>query len=146
MSIILGSVLEADEVRYYSALDSSFEQIVSLSTTLLLPVNVMGSSIVFPTAKKVFSFYEGVIKSLYFVAVKCVNIKICRKAISLLGTPPWREGAWESGSMMRIAKRKVSQLEKEGFYADVGAISDCSSAPNRKTIGPSPKTKNILNP
>lgn len=138
MSIILGSVLEADEVRYYRALDSSFEQIVSLSATLLLPVNVMRNPVVFPTAKDIFSFCEGVIQSLYFVAVKCVNLTICRKAISLLETPPWREGAWESGSMMKIAKRKVSQLEKEGFYADAGAaITDCWPALGGKTNGPS---------
>lgn len=116
MTMIMGSVLEYDEARYYRALDPSFKQIVSLSSTVLLPVNVMTNCRVFPTTNQIFSFGQGVIQPLYFAAIKCGNLRICQKAISLLGTPPWREGAWESASMAKIAKKKVSELEKEGFY------------------------------
>jgi hypothetical protein len=116
MCLILGSVLEYNEVTYYRALDYIFEEIVSLSSTVLLPVNVMTNCRVFPTTNKIFSFIEGVIHPLYFVAIKCGNLRICQMAISLLGIPPWREGAWESASMAKIAKKKVSQLKKEGFY------------------------------
>ena len=116
ISMILGSVVEADEAKYYRAMDSSFEQIISLSSTVLFPVNVMTNCRVFPTSKNMFSFIEGVIRPLHFTAIKCNNLKICRKAISLLKTSPWREGAWESASMAKIAERKITQLKNEGFY------------------------------
>lgn len=120
ISMILGSVVEADEAKYYRAMDSSFEQIISLSSTLLFPVNVMTNRRVFPTSKDIFSFIEGVIRPLHFTAIKCGNLEICRKAISLLKTSPWREGAWESASMAKIAERRVAQLENEGFYTHGG--------------------------
>lgn len=123
--MILGSVLKADEATYYRAMDSSFEQIISLSSTVLLPVNVMTDCRVFPTSNKVFSFVEGAIRPLHFTAIKCGNLKICRKAISLLKTSLWREGAWESASMVKIAERKVAQLEKEGFYTHGAGTTRC---------------------
>lgn len=116
LSMILGSVMEADEAKYYGAMDSSFEQIISLSSTVLFPVNVMTNCKVFPSSKDIFSFIEGVIRPLHFTAIKCGNLRICRNAISLLKTSPWREGAWESASMAKIAEKKVAQLESEGFY------------------------------
>lgn len=116
ISMILGSVMEADEARYYRGMDSSFEKIITLSSTLLFPVNVMTNCKVFPTSNQVFSFIEGVIRPLHFTAIKCGNLQICREAISLLKTSPWREGAWESASMAKIAEKKVGQLENEGFY------------------------------
>lgn len=122
ISMILGSVTEADETKYYRAMDPSFEKIVSLSSTLLFPVNVMTTQGVFPTSKDVFSFIEGVIRSLHFTAIKCGNLKICREAIALLKTSPWREGAWESASMAKIAEKKVAQLENEGFYTQGGFL------------------------
>lgn len=116
LSMMLGSVLEADEGNYYQGMDSSFQKIISLSTTLLFPVNVMTNCKVFPTGKQIFSFIEGVIRALHFTATKCGNLQICREAISLLKSSPWREGAWESASMAKIAEKKVARLEKEGFY------------------------------
>lgn len=116
ITMILGSIVEGNEAKYYRGMDSSFEQIISLSSTVLIPVNVMTNCRVFPSSKKIFSFTEGVIRPLHFTAIKCGNLKICQRAISLLKTSPWREGAWDSASMARIAERKVTQLENEGFY------------------------------
>ena len=118
ISTILGSAVEADEAKYYRGMDSSFQKIISLSSTLLFPVNVMTNSRVFPTTKQIFSFIEGVIRPLHFTAIKCGNLQICQKAISLLKSSPWREGAWESASMAKFAEKKVAQLEKEGFYTN----------------------------
>lgn len=115
-SLMLDTTLEPIEEDFYRNQDSAFEEIVAFSISVLQPVNVMTNRKVFPTAQKIFSFTEGIIHPLYFTAVKCCNLSICRQAISLLSTSPWREGAWESASMAKIAEKQVSQLEKQGFY------------------------------
>lgn len=106
---------ESSEEDFYASLDGSFNYIVSLATTLLRPVNVMLDTSVFPTSRQLFMFKEGTIQPLYFTAIKCPNGKIRRKALSLLKAEPWREGAWDSAAMARIAERKVSHRAKRDF-------------------------------
>lgn len=59
-----------------------------------------------------FSFYAGVIQPLYLTAIKCQNLSVCREAIALLSSSPWREGAWDSATMARIAARRIQQVEE----------------------------------
>lgn len=99
----------SSEEDFYASLDGSFNYIVSLATSLLRPVNVMLDTSLFPTSRQFFMFKEGTIQPLYFTAIKCHNGKIQRKALSLLEAEPWREGAWDSVAMARIAKRKINQ-------------------------------------
>ena len=94
---------------YYSLCDASFDYILSKSTSLLRPINVMLDINVFPTSFGPFSFNEGTVQPLYFTAIHCQDPKLRQKALALLTTPPWREGAWDSAVMARIAKRKLQQ-------------------------------------
>ena len=65
-----------------------------------------------------FSFYAGIIQPLYFLAIKCRNMRMCQEAVALLSGTPWREGAWDSFAMAKIAKRNIRQLKEEGYYDD----------------------------
>jgi len=65
-----------------------------------------------------FSFYAGVIRPLYILAISCRDLRLCREAVSWLSVRPWREGAWDSFSMAKIAERKIQQLERQGYYQD----------------------------
>lgn len=112
----LAVIFEVNEETVYDRYDTNFEEIISHSTSLLQPVNVMPNVKIIPWYKNPFTFDQGVIQPLYFTATKCCNRKICSKAISLLSATPWREGAWESTSMAKIAKRTIRRREEEGFY------------------------------
>ena len=52
-----------------------------------------------------FSFCTGLIQPLYMTAVRCRDARIMDEAVRLLETKPWRESAWDSKSMARIARR-----------------------------------------
>lgn len=85
-----------------------------------------------------FSFYTGIIQPLYVIAIHCRNLSVCREAVSLLSTSPWREGAWDSASMARIAERKIRQLQKEGYYDEnrLGLVFDlCIDLPVGNPFG-----------
>ena len=125
-TIMLAASLEVSKKATYRRFDPVFEQIVSFATSLLRPFNVIFSNNVgdihpmngahgsLPFLQ--IGITEGVIQALYFTAISCCNRRISRKALSLLSAEPWREGAWDSIAMARIAERKVCELEKEGWY------------------------------
>lgn len=120
-TIMLAASLEVSKKAIYRRFDVVFEQIVSIATSLLQPVNTMRSihsTNGLPCILPFFSFRigEGVIQALYFTAISCCNRRISRKALSLLWSEPWREAAWESTGMAKIAERKVGELEEEGWY------------------------------
>lgn len=52
-----------------------------------------------------FAFVPGAIQPLYLTAVKCHNRATCEAAVSMLEEAQWREGAWNSSVMARIARR-----------------------------------------
>lgn len=112
----LGATLNANEATIYDQHDSTFEDIILYSTSLLRSIKTSLDITILSKCRNPFEFNEGAIQPLYFTAIKCCNRKICWKAISLLSATPWREGAWESTSMASIANRKVRQREEQGFY------------------------------
>lgn len=114
-TLMLSASCELSEEGFYSNCDLSFDYIVSLVTSLIRPVNVMLDSRLFPTSRQLFVFNAGTIQPLYFTAIKCCNPKIQRKALSLLSTSPWREGAWDSAAMASIAERKIKQRTEQEF-------------------------------
>ena len=63
-----------------------------------------------------FSFYAGIVQPLFFVAVNSTDLVMAKEAICMLRDDPWREGAWDSVSMARIADRKVKQQRDQGYY------------------------------
>ena len=115
-ALLLAVIFEPNEESFFAKHDASFEQIVSFSTSLLRPINVMLDDEIFPTSRQMFSFVEGIIQPLYFTAVNCRNSDICWKAVSLLSNAPWREGAWDSTAMAKIAARKLREREIQADY------------------------------
>ena len=124
--IAFGACLHEDEERVFRAHLSDFRNIVLLAKTVIRPMDDLvkarvqrivaaNNAGVNPVA--VFSFYAGVIEPLYMTAIQCTDAKVCREAIHLLSSPPWREGAWDSAQMARMAERKVRQLEKRAILA-----------------------------
>jgi hypothetical protein len=62
-----------------------------------------------------FTFEMGVIAPLYFVALKCRDGQLRRKAISLLSIcTPRREGFWDADILTYVARRAV-ELEETGL-------------------------------
>lgn len=115
-ALMLAASLNIDEDSFYNDLDSSFEYIVSHSTSLLKPINVLTNTKILPLNRNLFSFVWGAICPLYFTAIKCCSPSICQRALFLLAESPWREGAWESASMARIALSKIQKRKEKGFY------------------------------
>ena len=124
--IAFGACLHEDEERVFRAHLPDFRSIIWLAKTVIRPTSDLIQSRVQrivaannaginPVA--VFSFYAGVIEPLYMTAIQCTDPKVCREAIHLLSSPPWREGAWDSAQMARMAERKVRQLEKRAILA-----------------------------
>ena len=124
-TIMLAASLDPAEKTTYQQSDFLFTQIVTLAESLLRPVNLMVKSNLWQPFytmvshdSLLFNFTECVIQALYFTATKCCNRSTCRKALSFLSSEPWREGAFDSTAMAKVAERKVRQLEEEGWYSD----------------------------
>jgi len=126
-SIMLRTILKTDEEALYTELEPEFTQTVALATSLLrFDTNLNRSKpcslphdfpVYDPTGPTgVFCFVAGLIAPLYYTAIKCRNRTIVQSAMSLLSSKPWREGAWDSAAMARIAQRNICDLEKQGWY------------------------------
>ena len=57
---------------------------------------------------RIFAFVAGAIQPLYLVASQSPERKMREEALSLLETKPWREGAWDSRVMARLARGEGS--------------------------------------
>lgn len=68
--------------------------------------------------EQLFSLFAGIIHPLYIVAINCRNLGLCQEVVQLLSTTPWREGAFDSAAMARIATKRIEQLQMEGYYED----------------------------
>ncbi|KAL8890480.1 MAG: hypothetical protein Q9192_005864 [Flavoplaca navasiana] len=123
----LATYLKPQEERFYAESMPQFFQVVSLATFILrqtpeMPRRVM--QIVHrnnrfaggPEGRYQFEFFVGLIQPLYFTAIKCRDKIIAQKAVELLEGEPWREGAWDSAVMAKIARRKMKELEESGWY------------------------------
>lgn len=114
--LLLEGVFEPIGVVSNRDSELAFEEVIRLAKTILLPLDdedrmtrirrvvLANNKDINPDA--MFSFYAGLIQPLYNTAIKCQNLAICHEAIGLLATRPWREGAWESAGMAKIARRK----------------------------------------
>lgn len=126
-TMMLATYLKPHEERFYANCRSHFWQIIYLATFILrqtpeLPRRVV--QIVYenhkaettPYDRHIFSFFAGLIQPLYFTAIKCREKITAQKAIDLLEVEPWREGAWDSAVMASIARRKMEELDRKGWY------------------------------
>ena len=53
-----------------------------------------------------FAFAAGSIQPLYLTATKCQGVEMREEAIAWLERDPWREGAWDSATMARFARKQ----------------------------------------
>lgn len=111
----LSASCQASEEDFYRDSEPYFNYIVSMSTPLLRPID---STIDFRGSddkgdRHLFSFGSSLVYPLYFTAIHCRNPEIQKEALSLLSTSPWREGAWDSAAMARIAERRIWQREQD---------------------------------
>ena len=113
--LMLTACLQASDQQLYTKHELEFRRIIALAKAVVGPRKDIERIVAANNSKNpasVFSFYIGVIRPLYFTAIKCQNMDVCREAIALLSSSPWREGAWDSATMARIAARRVQQVEK----------------------------------
>ena len=124
-TMILAATLQPDEDVIYKDSDHIFEQVLSLAVPLLQPINLVIGLKTRHSAQRsyalrdpvpMFSFPAGLIHPLYLIAIRCHNRVIRDETLSLLASSPWREGAWDSAAMAKIAERRIWQQEEGGFY------------------------------
>ncbi|MCJ1301925.1 hypothetical protein MMC08_004726 [Hypocenomyce scalaris] len=118
--IMLKAAQEPDEELVSSNCTPIWEEIILLAKSLLQTPNAyVNASMRFNAlhaSRPMFSLPVGLIMPLYYTAVRCHNRAICDDAISMLSIFPWREGAWDSAALSKIAERKVQKFEAEGRY------------------------------
>lgn len=131
--MVLTACLQPYDEQIYADHEPEFRLIVDLAKSVIGPtddvvklgvrqiVAANNNDGVNPTP--MFSFYAGVIQPLYLTAIKCHNLKVCREAIALLSSSPWREGAWDSATMARIAARRVQEVEERYMKMDPRTMS-----------------------
>jgi len=72
-----------------------------------------------------FTFEMGLLPPLYFVAYRCRNPSLRRRAVSLLELVPTSEATWDKSIHIALAKR-IMEVEEHGFQDSDGPISiDC---------------------
>ena len=125
--MILTACLQASDQQYYADHELEFRKIIALARAVVQTKKDL-ERIVAANNKRdpvsIFSFHIGVIQPLYFTAIKCQNLDVCREAIALLSSSPWREGAWDSTTMARIAARRVQEDEARSLHATL-PITSC---------------------
>ena len=67
-----------------------------------------------PANISILAFVAGAIQPLYLAATHSPDEQVRQKAVDLLENRPWREGAWDSAAMARLAK-KGGQLRDGGY-------------------------------
>lgn len=122
---------QASEEGFYRDCKSDFNYIISTSTAILRPnhttIDFRGSDNQW--TEQLFSFRSSLIFPLYFTATHCQDPEIQREALSLLSKSPWREGAWDSAAMARIAERKIRQREQDLSRNNVIPMGDIITRP-----------------
>ncbi|KAL9621604.1 MAG: hypothetical protein Q9160_003996 [Pyrenula sp. 1 TL-2023] len=87
--------------RDYQPYTQNFELILSMAAEALETAPTLSR----PVDTAPFVVGDGIIHALYLTAVKCSDPIISAKAIGLLESRQWREGAWDSSAMAKIARR-----------------------------------------
>jgi hypothetical protein len=103
VTIIL-ETLVAQSQMIYDQHDSAFTQVLILAKRLINHSQHMGPIIFFDM---------GVMAPLYYVILKCRNLALRRKALSLLKRAPCREGMWYRQDVIEYAEWKIG-IEERG--------------------------------
>lgn len=130
--IILTACLQPSDQEIYANHELEFREVVELAKSIIGSMDdetklrvqdIVAANNAGINPVDMFSFYAGVIQPLYCTAVKCQNLNVCREAITLLASSPWREGAWDSTTMARIAARRVQEIEERDTNTDPWMLS-----------------------
>ena len=140
----LRASLQPDEKSVYTVMTSKFEEIVRIAKTLLRPVNLMIQSNLTHVSNidksirpiPMFSFVGGLIEPLFMTAMRCQDFLVSLEAVSLLETKPWREGAWDSAAMAKLARRNLGLIEEvdlgQGSAAPITGTLEAESQDQNK--------------
>ncbi|KAI4209428.1 MAG: hypothetical protein LQ351_007657 [Letrouitia transgressa] len=116
--VILSTFLHPNPDEGLALFTPAFAQILVLAKGLLRPaspvnrLDILEAILILSREDSIekmtlFSFFSGTIQPLFFTATKCRDHFMCIEAIELLREEPWREGAWSSAALARIATRKL---------------------------------------
>ena len=124
--IALSTFLDPPSSSLYQSYTPTFSHIIEDARSILesscsassrdnlLRVVAINSQEPDPNNISVFAFVTGVIQPLYLTATKCQDLLICEEAITMLEEQPWREGAWDSATMARLARRELERRHQAG--------------------------------
>ena len=127
--MILTACLQPSDQQFYAGYEVEFRKIVALAKSVVGPTNdpehIVAANNGDQDPDPLFSFYVGVIQPLYFTAINCQNLDVCQEAISLLSFSPWREGAWDSATMARIAARRLLKVAEKMYGNESSEDGSC---------------------
>lgn len=111
--ITLSAMLCPASPSLYAAFTRLFTQILADATSLfeysdrqsLLCAVAANCKEYVPLKMPLFAFVVGAIQPLYLTATRCVDPRMCEQAVRMLEQEPWREGAWNSIVMARLARQ-----------------------------------------
>lgn len=111
-----GLVLERTPNICFQTLESDFQDVIRLCSILLedpkarnrlVSGSRVGLSLEFDAVGLfLFTITTGIIRALYYTAVHSTSDETSRKAIEFLTKSSWREAAWESTTIARIAQKR----------------------------------------
>jgi hypothetical protein len=110
-AIEVASCAHSDET-IFDQFDSEFDEIVTMATSIVRARNTSSSDIL------KFSLDTGVIHPLYWTAVKCRDIWIRQRAMSLLRSITFQEGVWNAAAQTRIAEVAIA-MEQQYNSSDI---------------------------
>ena len=126
--VILSTFLQQDSREQLVIFTPAFAQILTLAKAVLHPATQANRLRLLQSVADIsredsadsmalFSFVAGAIQPLYFTATQCQDPAMCVEALQLLRQEPWKEGAWDSEALGRIAARKLEiRLQEEAGY------------------------------
>ena len=116
ISIETSLILERTPDLFCHSLEPDFQEILRLCSALLVDSKSrnrlvsgsrVGLSLEFDSIGLfLFTITTGIIRALYYTAVHSADDGTSRKAIALLDESSWREAAWESKTIARMARKR----------------------------------------
>lgn len=107
------SVLPESTTTTAQTLTSSFSALLAEARQLLQPASSSNREALVLAASQnsgdPSSFLPGAIQPLFITAMRCEDPTLCETAVSMLEEVRWKEGAWDSAVMARIARRYMRQ-------------------------------------
>ena len=105
----------AQSQMIYDRYDDHFDEILTLAGLLIRNSQYIGRLIFFDM---------GVMAPLFYVVLKCRNLSLRRKALSLIRQAPYREGMWYRQDVIEYAEWKIG-IEERGR----GRLSETEALP-----------------